>query len=372
MPLINALLNNFSHETHNHFKRLLDLLAPYTKRAFFVGGCVRDTLLNLPCGDFDIEVYDIDPETFDQLMQTLGAKGVGKSYFVYKYGVFDLALPRTETKIGRGHKAFSVEVCSDPKQASMRRDFTLNALMLNLFDSTLLDFWGGEQDLRSGVLRHINDQKFCEDSLRVLRGVQFAARFGFKMAPKTVRLCQKIPLDDLNKERIYGEIAKLLDGKKLHYGWDVFVRTGAFSALFSKTVSSKEYCRIARALASFDRPMSRLYFLYLLKAYLNLSSDQIAHQLGIPKKMHRALSMQPNPTRRYRDRFLITLARNYPIKEWLGGDARSIKRARELNIYEMPSIPKANVSDVMKEGFTGADITKELRRRIAKELRGFS
>ena len=128
-----------------HFDRQINeaiaFLKPYTKRAYLVGGSVRDLCLDEALHDLDIEVYDIEPTVFDSLMQSVGAVGVGKSFFVYKLGNIDFSLPRVERKSGVGHAAFEVQVCQDEKEASRRRDFSVNAMMLNIFNGELLDFW---------------------------------------------------------------------------------------------------------------------------------------------------------------------------------------------------------------------------------------
>ena len=79
-------------------KEITDFLKPYTSRAYLVGGAVRDILMNKTPNDFDIEIYDISPTIFEKLMEKLGAKGVGKNFFVYKYKNFDLSLPRIENR----------------------------------------------------------------------------------------------------------------------------------------------------------------------------------------------------------------------------------------------------------------------------------
>ena len=165
---------------NKNLKWLRDFLTPHTKRAYIVGGCVRDAMLGKKISDFDVEIYGIDPAKFDALMAQIGACGVGKNYFVYKFKNFDLSLPRTENKTGEGHKAFEVSYADDERAASLRRDFTVNAMMINIFDGSFLDFYGGERDLKRGILRHIDDEKFAEDSLRVLRAVQFSARLNFR------------------------------------------------------------------------------------------------------------------------------------------------------------------------------------------------
>ena len=132
-----------------HFDRQIHdaiaLLKPYTTRAYLVGGSVRDLCLDEPLHDLDIEVYDIAPEAFERLMNRMGAVGVGKSFFVYKLGDIDFSLPRVERKSGVGHAAFDVHVCQDENEASRRRDFSVNAMMLNIFNGDLLDFWGGKE-----------------------------------------------------------------------------------------------------------------------------------------------------------------------------------------------------------------------------------
>ena len=100
---------------NSDFIAIFELLKKHTKRAYFVGGFVRDHFLGRQTSDIDIEVYDINPQKFDELMSELGAQGVGKSYFVYKYKNFDISRPRTESKVGRGHKAFAVSLTNDEK-----------------------------------------------------------------------------------------------------------------------------------------------------------------------------------------------------------------------------------------------------------------
>ncbi|MCD8478201.1 MAG: hypothetical protein LRY68_10245 [Sulfurospirillum sp.] len=127
------------------FETAKTFLAPYTKRVYLVGGSVRDLYLNAPLHDLDIEVYDMAPDVFDDVMKRVGAVGVGKSFFVYRLGAIDFSLPRVERKSGVGHSAFEVEVCQDEKEASKRRDFSMNAMMVNIFTQELFDFWGGKE-----------------------------------------------------------------------------------------------------------------------------------------------------------------------------------------------------------------------------------
>ena len=189
-------------------------------RAFIVGGWVRDRLRGVASNDIDVEVFGIAQDVLPDLLATLGrVEPVGRSFPVYKVArpdageaAIDVALPRRESKTGRGHKGF--EVRGDPSmplaEAARRRDFTINAIFWDPLTEEYLDPVGGIHDLQRRQLRAVDLRTFGDDSLRVLRAVQFAARFAFDLDQATAALCQQIPLDDLPAERIWGEVEKLL------------------------------------------------------------------------------------------------------------------------------------------------------------------
>jgi tRNA nucleotidyltransferase (CCA-adding enzyme) len=182
-------------------------------RALAVGGFVRDRLLNRPSKDLDIEVFGIAQDALLPLLRSLGrVEAVGQAFSVYKLGDIDVALPRRESKTGRGHKGFTVE--GDPamsfEEAARRRDFTINAIGWDPLTDEYLDPFNGRRDLDLRVLRVVDAQTFSDDSLRVLRALQFAARFELTIDPETARICSSIALDDLPAERIWGEFEKLL------------------------------------------------------------------------------------------------------------------------------------------------------------------
>ncbi len=172
---------------------------PALSRAYLVGGCVRDALLSIAHKDFDLEVYGVDYETLERALSAHGRVDlVGKSFGVIKFsgrsgGQWDFSLPRRDSKLSAGHKGFEIEFDSgiEPREAASRRDFTVNALMFDPRTGEYLDFFGGRQDLEKRVLRHTS-LAFVEDPLRVLRGMQFAARFDLTPASETVGLCQSI------------------------------------------------------------------------------------------------------------------------------------------------------------------------------------
>lgn len=185
-------------------------------RALLVGGAVRDLLMDdsAPVKDVDLEVFGLPADTLRALLSKRYALDlVGLSFGVLKihHLDIDISLPRRESKSGLGHKGF--EIASDPflsvAEAAQRRDFTLNALYYDPLTDELIDPTNGLDDLRRGILRHISDH-FREDPLRVLRGMQFIARFNLTPAPETVALCRSIEPEGLPPERQFEEWAKLL------------------------------------------------------------------------------------------------------------------------------------------------------------------
>jgi tRNA nucleotidyltransferase (CCA-adding enzyme) len=194
-------------------KELASAIRDAGGRAFVVGGWVRDWLLGLDSKDVDLEVYGLPADRLRTILERFGrVQTVGESFTVYKVGDIDVALPRRDSKVGRGHRGF--EVHGDPDmpfgEAARRRDFTINAIALDPLTGDLLDPFHGHEDLARRLLRAVDPHTFPEDSLRVLRAVQFAARFEFDIDPATQALCREIPLDDLPAERVWGELEKLL------------------------------------------------------------------------------------------------------------------------------------------------------------------
>lgn len=211
-------------------------------RAMLVGGCVRDELMNVEPKDWDIEIYKIAPEKLREILNEFGeVNAVGEAFTVYKIGQdLDVSLPRRERKTGRGHKGFVVE--GDPEmsfeEASRRRDFTINAILQDALTGEIIDCFGGREDLEKRMIRHVSDETFAEDSLRVLRAAQFAARFEFKIAPETIALCKKIDLTDLPKERIWSELEKLLlKAQKPSIGLQYFYELSIAAQLFPELVA---------------------------------------------------------------------------------------------------------------------------------------
>jgi tRNA nucleotidyltransferase (CCA-adding enzyme) len=182
-------------------------------RALLVGGVVRDGLLGRESKDYDLEVFGVPADRLRPLLERFGRVDVvGESFTIFKIGNVDVSLPRRESKVARGHRGFAVE--GDPSMsvadAARRRDFTINAILRDPLTGEILDPFGGREDLAARRLRVVDPSTFVDDSLRVLRALQFAARFDLWIDDDTKHLLASIPLDDLPAERIWGEIEKLL------------------------------------------------------------------------------------------------------------------------------------------------------------------
>lgn len=202
------------------------------ERVLMVGGCVRDKLLGLPVKDIDLEVYGL---SYEQIVRRLRAKGfriglVGKQFAVVKVGNdIDVSIPRRESKTGVGHRGFAVQ--ADPgmsfSEAASRRDFTINAIGED-FEGRVFDPFDGAGDLRRKVLR-ATGPAFAEDPLRVLRGMQLAARFDLQMDAQTESMCRNMATEfpTIARERLWVEWEKWATKSAVPgRGLEILQRTG--------------------------------------------------------------------------------------------------------------------------------------------------
>ena len=212
--------------------KVAEILRDANGRALLVGGCVRDGLLGIPAKDIDIEVYGLDGDAVEAaLAPHFKLDTVGRTFgvFILKGLEIDIALPRRESKTGPKHTDFKVEgdPTMSPHEAASRRDFTINAISYDPLTRERIDPYDGVADLEARRLRHVSEA-FSEDPLRVLRGMQFIARFDLEPAPETVALCRELSPEHLPMERLWEEWKKLIlkgnqIGKGLHFlkdcGW---------------------------------------------------------------------------------------------------------------------------------------------------------
>lgn len=193
-------------------------------KKYLVGGAVRDILLSKPPHDKDYVVFGGTP----QKMLADGYKQVGKDFpvFLDKDGN-EHALARKEIKTGDKHTEFEFYFAPDVSMAEdvQRRDFTCNALVYDESNQLVIDLVGGSDDIKHKILRHVNDEHFGEDPLRILRMCRFAAKLDFEVAPETMALAQKMVaagmIDYLTPERVWKEFESALNTPN----FDKFIRT---------------------------------------------------------------------------------------------------------------------------------------------------
>lgn len=206
-------------------------------KIYLVGGAVRDQLLNIPIKDRD---YMVVGATVQEMLDK-GYRQVGKDFpvFLHPKTQQEYALARTERKTGVGYGGFSVYAAPDVtlEEDLLRRDLTINAIAQ---DETgrVFDPYGGQADIEQRLLRHVSDA-FVEDPLRVLRVARFAARFqplGFKVAPETMALMQRIAasgeLEALTPERVFQELDKALSTEAPQVFFEVLREAGGLAILF--------------------------------------------------------------------------------------------------------------------------------------------
>ena len=230
-------------------------------RALMVGGSVRDLILGVKeVKDVDLEVYGLEPEVLQRVLASrflFDSCGLSFGVLKIKHVDIDVSLPRRESKRGTGHRGFLVD--SDPhlsiSEAASRRDFTINAMYYDPLVEVFEDPYRGLEDLNARRLRHVS-AKFVEDPLRVLRGMQFIARFDLEAAPETIALCRTIGMEGLACERLWEEWGKfLLKGKALSKGLDFLVATNwiAFFPELSDIAETFTWLDFSRALDAFAR-----------------------------------------------------------------------------------------------------------------------
>jgi tRNA nucleotidyltransferase/poly(A) polymerase len=207
-------------------------------RVYLVGGTLRDRLLGKTHKDLDLLVSGLPQNTLIRLLRPHGrVQLIGRAFGVIKFLPrqwddlpIDIALPRTEISTGSGHRDF--EVAFDhtlPIETDLeRRDFTINAMALDLADNQLLDPFGGYQDLQQRRLRQVSPLSFPEDPLRMLRGIQFAARFGLHVEPTTHQAMRThaAAIATVAPERIAAELRKLLQAPAPSHGFYLMHATG--------------------------------------------------------------------------------------------------------------------------------------------------
>lgn len=202
-------------------EKIIELLEKNGYKAYAVGGCVRDFLLNVPCGDIDIATSALPNET-EKLLKSNGITVIETGL---KHGTvtalingesYEITTFRKDGDYKDSRRPESVDFVSDIESDLSRRDFTVNAMAYNNTEG-IIDVFGGNDDLKNGIIRAVGepDARFKEDALRIMRALRFASVLGFKIEENTKKSLfdnAKL-LNNISRERIFTELKKLLVGK---------------------------------------------------------------------------------------------------------------------------------------------------------------
>ncbi|MFW3327191.1 CCA tRNA nucleotidyltransferase [Aliarcobacter butzleri] len=345
-----------------------------------VGGCVRDSFLNKKIKDYDVEIFNFDSlEILEKSLKKFGNVNlVGKSFGVLTLKIdeydFDFSLPRIEKKVGNSHTDFEVSTNANLsfKEAAIRRDFTINAIGYDYFKNEILDPFGGMNDLKNKIIKHIDDKTFVEDSLRVYRSAQFASRFEFKIDENTKILCKKIvssgELKFLPKERVFEELKKLfLKSKKPSLGLNLLKEFNIMNieqnleeidnlAFILKDKNYDDFRKLYLFYSCLCKSMNKdETFSYIknltddkkfIKNILILNETNLTNDIKILKRLSLKLKLED----------LIVL--NQAFKNQISLEVLEI--LKNLNILNTPIKPLVLGKDLIKLGFVPSEKFKEI------------
>lgn len=255
-------------------------------KIYEVGGSVRDKLLKKEKKDKDYLVTGIPLEKLERLLKKFGKVAfVGKSFGVLKLDGHDIAIPRKEVSTGVGHRDFQVTYDHTiPVELDLaRRDFTINAMAWECATGRLIDPFDGQTDLKKRVLRQVFKEAFQEDPLRLLRAVQFAARFELTIEPETfASMRAHAPLiKTVSAERIVMEIVKLFLAQRPSIGFQIMDTTGLLELVFPELAATK-------GIAQEKKPNDDV-FKHIMRSLDAAASDPEVESCGDPELMFAVL-----------------------------------------------------------------------------------
>lgn len=224
-------LKPFPSELFETAKSIVERLRASGYRAFFVGGCVRDTLMGIPPEEYDITTEAKPEEIMGMFSNTVP---VGASFGVvlvlenrYK---FEVATFRQDESYSDGRRPDSVIYTSSEQEDVMRRDFTINGMLYDPITEEAIDYVEGMEDIKKGIIRTIGSpyERFDEDKLRMIRAVRFGARFNYEIEGETLRAIKKLAslISHVSAERIRDEIVKIICQKNPGLGLRLLRETG--------------------------------------------------------------------------------------------------------------------------------------------------
>lgn len=372
-------------EYPNDLQIIFDKLNRNKIKPIIVGGYVRDKLLNIESTDIDIELYGIDTfSDLEKIIEEFGSvNNVGKSFGVCKLTLknldIDFTLPRIDNKISSGHKGFKIEVQSNLnfEEAASRRDFTINAIGYDVIQNKILDPYNGQKDLKTKTLKAVSFKTFSQDPLRVLRAATFCSRFDFHMDSKLFneckKMCKKDVLKELPKERILGEIKKiLLKSSKPSIGFRILKEISALKYLKPLNMLNEDSFEsvlnildnITKLKTDSKETNLTLMLAALCHKFNNKQTDEFISNLTTERRLLKKVLTLFNSDFKdsYTDSELFRLATkvniehflilheaiNYSLDKKIFTDLK--QRAKELNVLNKKTKPFLQGKDIVKYG----------------------
>jgi poly(A) polymerase len=238
----------FLSTAKRHAAEIVRTLRERGHQAYFAGGCVRDLLLGREPADYDVatdatpqQVMQIFPQTYavgEQFGVVLVPEPSGATSTTVEVATF-----RSDVSYSDGRHPDEVRFTKDPREDAQRRDFTVNGMMLDPATDELLDFVGGRDDLKAGIIRAIGDpeRRFTEDKLRMLRAVRFAARFDYQIDPATMAAIQKLApkISQVSSERVREELTKMLTEGRARQAFELLDQSGLLKEVLPEIAAMK-------------------------------------------------------------------------------------------------------------------------------------
>lgn len=370
--------------------RIVEKLREKGYEALFAGGWVRDFLLGRQPQDVDIATSAL-PE--DVLRLFPNSKSFGAQFGVIQvsmYGhLYEVATFRSDNAYIDGRHPVSVTF-SSPEQDALRRDFTINGLFYDPVSNRVIDYVGGEADLRKKLIRTIGDpgERFAEDKLRMLRAVRFGCTLDFEIVPETWEAIRRLApeIRQVSRERIHDELFKILTGPAPAKGFDLLHRSGLLARILPEVESSDSLKQTRDALALLNRPSVPLSFAVIFAGTAGVSSataERVCRRLRMSNeeigRIIDLLSAHPEffKVRELRTGTLKKLLRKPHIEDHLelfrvlclssgaGPDLYDFCR-RKIQEYSRDAIPPPLLSgeDLISMGYSPGPIFKEILQTV--------
>jgi len=365
---------------------------------YFAGGCVRDSLLGHQAKDFDI-VTNARPDEVDGLFKrtVLVGAAFGVVRVLWKHETeYEIASYRSDGVYSDGRRPDEVQYSQLPSEDVERRDFTINALLMNPETDEILDFVNGRVDLEAGLIRAVGqaERRFQEDRLRILRAVRFASRFGFEIEENTRKAMadHAVNITDVSEERIVMELHGIWTSSRPEQGMRLMADIGLLAALFEFLPANQyeELSRRHRQLSMMQSPLNldarcALGWSVLLDLSEKIQPEPVLRRFKLSRNLMglvtRILSQKHKLTGIEKlsqaDQVRIVRDDNFEVfmgfLDAVGFEDESRSRAwrivqDELEQSPLPQLPLLTGGDLSDLGFTPGPLFKKILRAVEDEV----